>query len=208
MKEQKETGKRKNILAFTLWGAIGFGIGGVIAGIIIHYAGDAAFWWAFILMLGIGGMSLGLALNSWGLALRLAAISVVTFLAGILVGLLGAFGPTGPGDDPLRVGLAFAISGAVTGFGLGMAGLGWYWNRGRVDSYFMGLVMALAGAIGFGIIPALGTPGGADFWKFPDSLQWLESAVAMAIWGSVIGVFLGAALGYLEKRKAMQNTKS
>ncbi len=65
MPEQKEIIKRRSIAAFILWGAVGFGIGGTIGGII---AVDAATFIGFAILGGIGGMSLGLALKSWKMA--------------------------------------------------------------------------------------------------------------------------------------------
>ncbi len=57
--------------------------------------------------------------------------------------------------------------------------------------------MALAGAVGFGIaVQAV--------WDILRGLspQVLWGSITLAIWGIIGGAFLGAALGYLEKRKA------
>jgi len=51
MQEQKEIIKRRSIAAFILWGAVGFGIGGAIAGTI---AVDAAIFLGFAIMADIG----------------------------------------------------------------------------------------------------------------------------------------------------------
>jgi len=66
--------KRRSISAFILWGIVGFGIGGAIAGTI---AVDAAIFLGFAIMAGIGGTSLGLALRSWKIAGYLALAGAV-----------------------------------------------------------------------------------------------------------------------------------
>ena len=62
-------------------------------------------------------------------------------------------------------------------------------------------VLALAGAAGFGI-------GWAEYQQFTVQLiqdtwlpSWIQSAIAFIGWPIVGGAFLGASLGYLEKRR-------
>ena len=96
MEKREKTTKRRGVLAFTLWGAIGFGLGGGIGGAIWPSIGQPYF--GFIVMGAIGGASLGLALKDWRRALIAGAASAIAFGAAsylpnlmfnLLVGLLG-----------------------------------------------------------------------------------------------------------------------
>ena len=82
MYKQKEPLKRKNIPAFILWGVVGFGTGGAIAGTI---AVDAAIFLGFAITAGIGGVLLGLTLKSWKMAGFLALDGAVGFPIGFYV---------------------------------------------------------------------------------------------------------------------------
>ncbi len=190
--EQKEIIKRRSIAAFALWGAVGFGIGGAIGGTI---AVDAAIFFGFAIMGGIGGMSLGLALKSWKMAGFLALAGAVGFPFGLY-----AFVFIGLGLEFTLPNLLWRIlgqlytAGAVAGAALGLP----------LKSWKAACFLALAGAIAFCIaqqaqrvVPfGLMTP------------QLLSGVTQMGIRGVVVGALLGAALGYLEKRKAIQNTRS
>jgi hypothetical protein len=188
MQEQKEIIKRRSIPAFALWGAVGFGIGGATGGII---AVDAATFFGFAIMGGIGGMSLGLALKSWKMAGFLALAGAVGLSIGVLICVfigLG-LGEVLPLPDLLwRILGRFTIAGAVTGVALGLPLKGWK------EAGFL----ALAGSIAFLIVEQVQevVPLGLI------THQLLSRVTQMVIWGVVGGALLGAALGYLEKRKA------
>ncbi len=186
--------KRKSLANFALWGAVGFGIGGAIGGTI---AVDAAIFFGFAIMGGIGGMSLGLALNSWKMAGFLALAGVVGFPLGfyvcVFIGL--GFGEVLPLPDIFwRILGINTIAGAVGGAVLGLP-----LKSGKAAGF-----LALVGAIALRIVEQVQEV--VDFGLITPQL--LSRVTQMGIWGVVMGALLGTALGYLEKRKAMQNTKS
>ena len=184
MQEQRVATERRSIAAFILWGAVGFGIGGAIGGII---AVDAAIFFGFAIMGGIGGMSLGLALKSWKMAGFLALAGAAGFPSGaficVFIGLgLGEVLP----DLLWRILGINTIAGAVGGAALGLP-----LNSGKAAGF-----LALAGAIALRIVEQI------------ETFQLISGVTQLAIWGIVLGALLGVTLGYLEKKKAMQSTKS
>jgi len=175
--------ERKSISAFTLWGALGFGIGGALGGA-IWVAFDAPCF-GFAIMGAVGGASLGLVLNDGKTAGLLALAGAIGFGIGFLTGffiLLLIWQPIH--TQGVLIG---AIGGAVGGASLGIVCRSWKSAR----------VLALASAIGFGAAVQA-------TWGHPVSLteQVLSGAITLAIWGAVGGASLGAAMGYLEKRIA------
>ncbi|MFC1969913.1 hypothetical protein ACFLVV_01700 [Chloroflexota bacterium] len=175
--------KRKSISAFTLWGALGFGIGGAIGGA-IWVAFDAPHF-GFAVLGAVGGASLGLVLKDRKTAGLLALAGAIGFGIGFLTGffiLLVIW-------QPIHMQGAFigALGGAVGGASLGIASRSWK-SVG---------VLALASAIGCGAVvqATLGHPVGL-------TAQILSGAITLAIWGAVGGASLGVAMGYLEKRMA------
>ena len=175
--------KSKSISAFTLWGALGFGIGGAIGGA-IWVAFDAPHF-GFAILGAVGGASLGLVLKDRKTAGLLALAGAIGFGIGFLAGffiLLVVWQPS-----HLQGVLTGAIGGAVGGALLGIACRSWKSVR----------VLALASAIGFGAVvqATLGHP-------LSLTAQVLSGAITLATWGAVGGASLGAAMGYLEKRMA------
>jgi hypothetical protein len=181
----------KKIAKFTLWGAVGFGVGGAIGGAVAS-AFIGAELLAFPILGAIGGASLGLALKDWKRAVLLGLAGAIGFVGGQLLAFgvgyfivlehsrLTSLVPFIPGT----------VVGAIGGALLGLALKDW---KG------VGL-LALAGVIGFNI-------------AFPISYQGLVVrelylhyilgwTIRLAIYGIIGGAFLGAALGYFEKRKA------
>ena len=193
MSEQKVATKWRNFASFILWGAVGFGIGGAIAGTI---AVDAAIFLGFAIMAGIGGMSLGLALKSWKMAGFLALAGAVGFPFGFFICVfigLGGLGEMLP-DLFWRILGINTIAGAVGGAALGLP-----LNSGKAIGF-----MALAGAISLRITEQVQEV--IDFGLITPQL--LSGVTQLAIWGVVLGALLGVVLVYLEKRKAVQNTSS
>jgi len=171
--------ERKSISAFTLWGALGFGIGGTLGGAIWVAFDSPCF--GFAIMGAVGGASLGLVLNDGKTAGLLALAGAIGFLTGFFI-LLLIWQPIYA--QGVLIG---AIGGAVGGASLGIVCRSWKNAR----------VLALASAIGFGAaVQAI--------WGHPVSLteQVLSGAITLAIWGAVGGASLGVAMGYLEKRMA------
>jgi len=186
MQEQKVAIKRRGIATFILWGAVGFGIGGAIAGTI---AVDAAIFLGFAIMAGIGGMSLGLALKSWQMAGFLALAGAVGFPFGFFICVfigLGGLGEMLP-DLFWRILGINTIAGAVGGAALGLP-----LNSGKAAGF-----LALAGAIALRIAEQIQEV--IDFGLITPQL--LSGVTQLAIWGVVLGALLGTALGYLEKRR-------
>jgi hypothetical protein len=180
-----------SMMWFVILGAVGFGIAGA----------SSAFWGLGPLLAGaLGGASLGLALKDWGRVLSLAILGLMGLVLGFVAGLsleglianiLGLDSESGTGT------LIVATAGAVLGASLGLAFADW---RTIV-------ALAVAGAVGFGV--------GA--WLFElishgiPILSQLEEGEAfginITIIGAIGGASLGAALGYLEKRKLAQERR-
>ncbi len=202
MQEQKEPVERRSIPAFILWGAVGFGIGGAVGGIITVYTHTGYGFFGFPIMGVAGGAALGLTLKGWRKAGRLARAGAI----GFLIGHLFSFGfGMGLGEILVQrqqsVGntlemvifvLMGVILGAVSGASLGLA---------LKDRKGAGL-LALAGAVGFGVTEpfVLGVLPGLL------GQTVLLQVMPLCISGIVGGAALGAALGYVEKMKA--NTQS
>ena len=168
----------KIVTKFAVWGAIGFGVGGAIGGAVMLAFNAPAI--GMSLFGAIGGAALGLALKHRKRAVFLALAGAI----GLLCGQALAFGI---GyyivvERGLLSSVAPLISGTVMG-----AIVGALLALALKDWKGMGL-LALAGAIGFSI--AMLSHQGA----------WQETQ--LAIWGLIGGTFLGAASGYLEKRRA------
>src|SRR5215218_8310426 len=136
-------------MRFALFGAVGFGIGGTIAGacwpLAVFTSGTSAL--LFILSGAIGGASLGLASKARRRTMSLAVLGIVGFGVGGIVALLVAFGVfvpipalTGSADYGVR-GVMGALGGAVVGGSLGLA----FGDGRRIAA------LAVAGAVGFGV---------------------------------------------------------
>ena len=185
MENLKQSAKKKGIPWFTLWGAIGFAIGGAIGGILLNLEEPIL---GFSIFGAIGGTLLGFPLGGWRKAVILALACAIGLGVGFLMAFfitLAVWGPPGHIEGLFRGAVGGAFGGASLGLALrkwGTAGL-----------------LALVGAVGFGIA--------AQFDM--DILQLLHVsdatvlgfAMKLAIWGIGGGALLGAALGYLEKRK-------
>jgi hypothetical protein len=188
-----------SVKRFVLFGAVGFGIGGAIAGacwpLAVYTSGASAL--LLILSGALGGASLGLALKDRRKTMSLAALGIVGFSVGGIVVLLvgfGVFAPipalTGSADYGVR-GVMGILGGAVVGGSLGLA----FGNGRRVAT----LAVAGAGGFGVGVIVAafcVSSIFGTDF------LVGISGTIILyALTGVTGGVSLGAALGYVESRR-------
>lgn len=168
---------KKTMIVFTLQGAIGFGIGGMIGGAI--WVALDAFLLGFPLMGGIGSLFLSLAFKDW----KRTGYFVLWGIIGFSVGFFIAFFIIIALWEPIYRGLFIGIlSGGVAGTILTLALKGWerIW------------LLPLAAALGFGLA------GQASMGAFNNaSSQILTGALSLAIWGIFGGASAGAALGYL-----------
>jgi hypothetical protein len=187
---------------FVVYGAVGFGIGWVIAGFFnsVFIAMTAPMfppgrgavpppWWltlppelSWFVAGACGGAALGLALRSWKRVVALALAGALGFGVGYFVFFILAF--------LFGLPLVSVGMGAVGGIILGLALADW-----RVV-----VLLGLAGMIGFGmggaIAAAFGMPVVGIDWEQPPLLL-LTYVLVQAIVGIIGGASLGAALGYL-----------
>jgi hypothetical protein len=169
--------------------AIAGGVGLVLGG--AFFSGDLLTFLVYALVFSVGGACggavLGLGLRDRGKAPLLALMGAVGFLFGsfIVVGLFfSSFFRAGYGFLEVVSAAAF---GLVVGAALGLALRSW---RGTA-------VLALVG-FGIGGVIAAASQG---FPLQPSGLPLLQSAAFGAIEGLIGGASLGAALGYLERRR-------
>lgn len=167
----------KRIARFALFGAIGFGVGGLIAVVPIGVAGES-YSLGLIPMGAIGGTALELALKRK--VATLALLGAIGFLAGSLAGFfIEGLAREGSG---LAGFLFLAVMGMIGGAAIGLA----LRNRRAI------IGLAIAGALGFGI---------GWIFLYTTSLD-LDPWLGSVLLGIIGGTSLGATLGYLEKEKA------
>jgi hypothetical protein len=189
-----------SIMRFILYGAVGFGIAWAIAGFlnsgflaITNPMFQTPPWWvewppqvAYFLGGALGGAALGAAIGSWKRVVTLALAGAVGFGVGSFVFFVLAFLF---GFPLVSVGM-----GALGGILLGLALADW---RAVV-------LIGLSGMVGFGvgeaIATALGMPQFAFDWEQPPLWQMLYVLVQGMV-GIIGGASLGAALGYLHRRR-------
>ncbi|HEX6711059.1 MAG TPA: hypothetical protein VF068_12080 [Rubrobacter sp.] len=164
-----------NVMRFVIYGAVGFGMGGAAASLMLLYIEG----WGLLIgsLFGgtVGGGSLGMALKD--------------FRQVIVLALLGAVGLTlGSFSNYLPVVIA-AIVGAGVGASLDAA-----FTDGRTI-----VALAVAGAVGFSV----GTlPTYVLLFSIPIIKQLGDEGTAIA--GNIGGASLGAAIGHLENSKLVQ----
>ncbi len=200
--------RAKSVMRFVIFGAVGFGIGWVVAGLFntalvgitepMFPPGRGAEpppgwvtwppYFTYFLAGAGGGAGLGLAIGGWKRVVALAVAGGVGFGVSFFLFFVVAF------LFGLReVGVAMGI-GLFGGVVLGLTFGDWK----RV------VLLGLAGMVGFGvggaIAAALGMPVLGIDWEQPPLLLVLFVLV-QAMVGLIGGASLGTALGYLEKRK-------
>ncbi len=210
-----------SMMRFVIFGAVGFGIGWAVAGLfntvlvgtmfgpgaepppgsVMWYFDDVPYF-AYFFAGACGGAGLGLAIGGWKRAVALAVAGGVGFGVSFFLFFIVAF-LFGLGS----VGLAMGI-GLFGGVVLGLAFADWKWV----------VLLGLAGMVGFGIggaiAAALGMPFAiypflVDFAEFQGApLLLVQHVLVQAMEGLVGGALLGAALGYLEKRKLVEERSS
>lgn len=174
----------KRIARFTLFGAVGFGIGTIgfhgepIGGWFMHLKGESLPWLPGFAILGAaGGIALRLALGDWGKFWVSGLIGAIGFLLGTIIPMfiltITLIGFRGDFSSIIIFG---AMPGAIGGAALGLDFGGWRAFKG----------LALAGASGFGIGMLIISTTPLDSW-----LGWV-------LWGIIGGALLGFVLGLLE----------
>ncbi len=164
---------------FAIFGSIGFGIGLTIIAVIRI----EPFLVGLFLPGAVGGASLGLALGGWRKAWPLALAGAIGFGGGRALTIIFAFTFEWYGIGFQAI--MGAIIGAIGGLSLGIALKNLAWAR----------FLTVAGAIGFSI-------GYVAYRQIIDQQILGVPPHLFIIWGIIGGAFLGAALGYLEKRRA------
>jgi hypothetical protein len=196
---RQEAMRATSVMRFAIFGALGFGVGGTIAGACwpLAFVTSGASALLFILSGAVGGASLGLALKDRRRTMSLAVLGIMGFSIGGIVALLIAFGMfapipalSGSVDYGVR-GVMGALGGAVVGGSLGLA----FRDGRRVAT------LAVAGAVGFGtgVIVGAFCVGGIFGENFLVGIS--GTIILYALTGIIGGASLGAALGYLESRK-------
>src|SRR5215211_4327268 len=182
-----------SVTRFVLFGAVGVGIGGTVAGawwpLAFVTRGAAAL--LFILSGAVGGASLGLALGDRGRTIKLVLLGTLGFTLGGIVALVIAFGFMSGSEEYGARGMMGIFGGAMVGASLAFAFGGWK----RI------VVLTLAGAVGSGAGVVIGTFALQGMFG-EGFLMGTSGTIALyAITGIIGGAALGAALGYLESRK-------
>ena len=178
-------GKLNTICKFAVFGAIGFGTGLTIIVVI-----DIEPWLVGLFLPGaVAGASLGWALGGWRKAWPLALAGAIGFGGGRALTIIFAFSFEWYGIGFQAI--MGAIMGAIGGLSLGIALRNLAWAG----------FLILVGAIGFSI-------GYVAYRQIIDQLILGVSPYLSIIWGIIGGAFLGAALGYLEKRRVDRKTSA
>jgi hypothetical protein len=182
-----------SIMRFVLFGAVGFGIGGAIAGACWPLAfvtwGVCAL--LFVLSGSVGGASLGLALGDRESTTRLVLLGILGFFFGGIVALVIALGFLSGSEEYGTWGMMGVSGGAVIGASLALAFGGW----NRI------IVLTLAGAVGFGAGVVIGAFALQEMFGGSFLEGTSGTIILYAITGIIGGAFLGAALGYLQNRR-------
>lgn len=207
--------KTFGVMRFVIFGAVGFGIGWAMLGVLgggfpmaggvgtvlggAIFSGDLPSLLLYTPVLSLcgacGGAVLGLTFKDFRRVAILAVLGAVGFFLGSFIVVALFFSLT---FVQAGYGLLEALSAAALGLAVGaLLGLSLRSFRGIV-------VLALMGLVGFGI----GGLIAAALQGFPsqpsESFLSLQSVVFGAVEGIIGGAFLGAALGYLQRRKLVQ----
>ena len=189
MGERTKIVQARSIRRLSVYGTIGFGIGGAIGGA-TWVAFDAPHL-GFAILGALGGASLSLNQENW----KRTIVTVLACAVGFDIGFLFPFFVSLAIWEP-TYGQGFfigCIGGAIGGVSLGLS----------MKEWSKTWLLVLAGAIGFGIA----TQATWDLLRGLEP-QVLWGAITLAIWGIVGGASLGAALGYIEKKDITRFTSS
>lgn len=191
-----------SVMLFVVFGAVGFGIGWSIAGFFAVIAPMWSPYSSYFFAGACGGVGLGLALRDWKRVAALALTGLVGFgLGTYLMFVLGFIGLL-PGWTSIAMGTGL-FGGAMLGLTFGD------WKRVAA--------LALAGLVGFGIggaitaalrMPFVLLPFAVDFVELQQApLLLLQHLLVQVVIGLIGGASLGAALGYLEKRRPVERQR-
>jgi len=187
MEERTQVARARSIRRLTFYGIVGFGIGGAIGGA-TWVAFDAPHL-GFAILGALGGASLSLNQEDWKRTIIIVLACAIGFDIGFLLPFFVSLVIWEPvfGQGLFVGGIGGAIGGVSLGLGKKEWGNTW--------------ILGLAGAIGFGIVTQV-------CWDILRGLepQVLWGAITLTIWGIVGGASLGAALGYIEKKKITRIT--
>ena len=188
-----------SVVRFEIFGAVGFGVSGTIAGACwpLAFVTSGASALLFILSGAVGGAALGLALKDRRRTISLAVLGIVGFSIGGIVALLIAFGIfmpvpalSGSADYGVR-GMMGLFGGAVVGGSLGLA----FGDGRRIAT------LAVAGAVGFGAGAVLGAFCVRGIFGEDLLVGTSGTIILYALTGVIGGASLGAALGYSENHR-------
>ncbi|KTB47691.1 hypothetical protein [Dehalogenimonas alkenigignens] len=190
---------QNNILKFALFGAAGFGLGGLLYGISIQTPLPGTSFYVLLTLFGfaaqagVGGLALAMALGvNPPRALKMVLFCIFGFLAArylLLLPLFFVIGDRFSGNPPESYVLNLLL-GFISGVG---AGIGIWLSSGLRRS--VGLLI-LSGGIGFGFGLLITTP----LYYGLSPQHWLGYTVAGTIGGGVLGAAMGsmqtAAVGH------------
>ncbi len=187
----------KRIAKFALFGAVGFGVGGAVAGGIQQAISSPwEMFSTFVVFItvpvwgAIAGLVLGLAFWDWGRVIALSLLGANGLLAGGYIGYLVVHGAKPPEEVGWIAwfGVTSIVLACVLGFGIWGDSLNWR----KI------LVLALAGALGFGLGAYI--IGHHYYDNVLDSLILMGWRGLSWMWVGIIGgASVGATLGFLEK---------
>lgn len=175
----------RQVIRFALFGALGFGVGAAIETFItLTLYMFVPFPLSFLVIGAVGGASLGLAMKDIRKTVVLAILGALGFIVGVLTATtIASF------FDYASL-LLGAIAGMVIGAAVGLA----FRSLRRIA------VLAAAGGVGFGVGLAAG-----DLLRA--SMPMVRGVGSIAVAGIIGGAVLGAALGYLESRRSVQERR-
>ena len=189
-----------SMMRFVVLGALGFGVGGTIAGACwpLAFITSGASALLFVLSGAVGGASLGLALGDRVRTRILALLGTLGFTLGGIVALVIGFGYISDSAVYGTRSVMGICGGAIVGASLALAFGDWQRRIG---------VLTSAGGVGFGAGVVIGTFAlqgmlGEDFLVGTSG-----TIILYAITGIVGGASLGAALGYLEHHRVAEERR-
>ncbi len=177
-----------SVMRFVVFGAVGFGVGGAITRpLSLLLPGMVAVPLTVLIAGAVGGAALGLALKNFMRTLILALLGALGLTVGVMAGAI-----LGPLFSYSEVPIG-AIAGAVVGASLGVAFRDWTAI----------LALAVAGAVGFGVGLSAG-----DFLRFSvPIIRGVGEVGSIIVAGLVGGASLGAALGYSENHRQVEERR-